>query len=89
MAAIGIKVSRWISLHGWALNISTDLTPFRRDFVPCGISDCGVTSLSEILGERCPSRADVEAALVAAFGSVFQIEPLFESFNAELGIIAP
>ena len=54
IAAIGIKVSRWVSLHGFALNITTDLAPFRQDFVPCGIADKGVTSLAEQLGAACP-----------------------------------
>jgi len=74
IAAIGIKVSRWVSLHGWALNITTDLTPFRRDFVPCGIRDRDVTSLAELLPGCTPERADVEGALLAAFAEVFQAD---------------
>ena len=92
IAAIGIKVSRWVSLHGWALNITTDLTPFRQDIVPCGIADRDVTSLRELLGERCPARADVESRLVAAFGETFGVEPAFAPetmFAAEMGIIGP
>jgi len=73
VAAIGIKVSRWVSLHGWALNITTDLAPFRRDIVPCGISDRDVTSLAELLPGDVPERADVERALLAAFAEVFQV----------------
>ncbi len=73
IAAIGIKVSRWVSLHGWALNITTDLTPFRRDIVPCGIRDRDVTSLAELLPGRTPARADVEGALLAAFAGVFGV----------------
>lgn len=71
IAAIGIKVSRWISLHGFALNISNDLTPFQEDFVPCGIADKGVTSLREQLGAACPARAAVEAVVVEKFAGVF------------------
>jgi lipoyl(octanoyl) transferase len=48
IAAIGIKVSRWITMHGFSLNINVDLSPMRRDFVPCGIRDLGVTSLAEL-----------------------------------------
>ena len=80
IAAIGIKVSRWVSLHGWALNVTTDLTPYRRDFVPCGIRDKGVTSLAELLGGLCPSRAAVEETLLTAFSDVFQVRLDF-SFN--------
>ena len=85
IAALGLKVSRWVSLHGWALNITPDLTPFRRDIVPCGISDRDVTSLAELLPGGCPNREEVEAATVAAFAEVFHVEPLFE---AEMGTIS-
>ena len=74
IAAIGIKVSRWVSLHGFALNITTDLAPFREDFVPCGISDKGVTSLAEQLGTGCPGRAAVEAAVIAKFAQIFGVD---------------
>ncbi len=74
IAAIGIKVSRWVSLHGFALNVANDLTPFRGDFVPCGISDRGVTSLRERLGAGCPARAEVEAVVAAQFAEVFAVE---------------
>jgi len=82
IAAIGIKVSRWVSLHGWALNISTELTPFRQDFVPCGISDRDVTSLAEQLPGRCPTRADVETYVIAAFADIFHCQPI-----PEMGIL--
>jgi lipoyl(octanoyl) transferase len=72
IAALGIKVSRWISLHGWALNITTDLTPFRQDFVPCGIHDRDVTSLAELLPSDVPTRAEVEEIILAAFSEVFE-----------------
>jgi len=86
IAAIGIKVSRWISLHGWALNITTDLAPFRRDFIPCGIRDRDVTSLAELLGDRCPARAEVESIAVRAFAAWFGVQPVF---GPEMGIITP
>ena len=76
IAAIGIKVSRWVSLHGFALNISNDLAPFREDFVPCGISDKDVTSLSEQLGAECPGRTEVEAVIVNKFGQIMGVDLL-------------
>ena len=79
IAALGIKVSRWVSLHGWALNITTDLAPFRRDIVPCGISDRDVTSLAELLPGAVPRRADVERALLPLFAEVFQVDLDFSS----------
>ena len=74
IAAIGIKVARWVSLHGFALNISNDLAPFRNDFVPCGIQDKDVTSLREQLGEECPSRAEVETVLIEHFAKIFGVD---------------
>ena len=47
IAAIGIRVSKWIAYHGFAININTDLTKY-EGIVPCGISDKGVTNLKEI-----------------------------------------
>ncbi len=79
VAAIGIKVSRWISLHGWALNIRTDLTPFRQDIVPCGIRDRDVTSLAELMPGNTPERAPVERALRTAFSEVFQVRLISQS----------
>lgn len=74
IAAIGIKVSRWVSLHGFALNITNDLAPFRNDFVPCGIQDKDVTSLAEQTGPECPGRAEVEAVLVEKFAKIFGVD---------------
>ncbi|MGI4788957.1 MAG: lipoyl(octanoyl) transferase LipB [Janthinobacterium lividum] len=74
IAAIGIKVSRWVSLHGFALNISPDLAPFRNDFVPCGISDRDVTSLAEMLGKAYPKRSDTEAVVIAEFQEIFGVD---------------
>jgi lipoyl(octanoyl) transferase len=74
IAAIGIKISRWISLHGFALNITNDLAPFRNDFVPCGIQDKEVTSLAELLGTGCPARAEVEAVLLGKFAKIFGVD---------------
>ena len=53
IAAIGIRVARGVTLHGFALNCDCDLANFDR-FVPCGIRDAGVTSLSEQLGRPVP-----------------------------------
>ena len=51
IAAIGIKISRWITMHGFAFNINTDLNLF-SGIIPCGIKDKEVTSLSKILGRE-------------------------------------
>jgi len=69
IAAIGIRISRWITSHGFAFNISTDLDYFRL-IVPCGISDRGVTSLDKLLGRPVPFE-EVEDRLVGHFCEVF------------------
>ena len=69
IAAIGVRISRWITSHGVALNVSTDLTHFQL-IVPCGIADRGVTSIEAHLGRPVPM-ARVEAAVADAFAHVF------------------
>ncbi len=70
LAAIGVRVSSgWITSHGFALNVGTDLS-FFGTIVPCGIRDHGVGSLSGELGREVPM-ADAEAAAVRGFERVF------------------
>lgn len=68
IAAIGVRVTRWVSWHGVALNVDPDLRQF-GGIVPCGISEHGVTSL-HALGVAVTS-ADADLALQAAWGEVF------------------
>jgi lipoyl(octanoyl) transferase len=70
LAAIGVRISRWVTSHGFALNVTTDLSGFDL-IVPCGISDRGVTSLSALLGREV-AMADVEASVVTHFAAVFE-----------------
>lgn len=72
VAAIGIRVTRWIAHHGFALNVETDLSYFDL-IVPCGIQGRRVTSMRELLGST-PPRDRVEDALARAFGEVFAPE---------------
>ena len=73
LAAIGVRISRWITSHGFALNVATNLSHFDL-IVPCGIVDRGVTSIERLLGHAVPMR-DVEEAVVASFESVFGSHP--------------
>jgi len=73
IAAIGVKVSRWITMHGFALNVNTDLKYFDR-IIPCGIGHLGVTSMQKILGERVPMR-DVVASVSKYFAGKFDLTP--------------
>jgi len=70
IGAIGIRISRWITSHGFAFNVRTDLDHFKL-IVPCGISDRGVTSLERLTGRTIELDA-VEDALVRRFSEVFE-----------------
>ncbi len=72
LAAIGVRISRWVTSHGFALNVTTDLSGFDL-IVPCGITDRGVTSLAALLSREVPM-ADVERSVVTHFGVVFDRE---------------
>jgi lipoyl(octanoyl) transferase len=70
LGAIGVRIARWVTSHGFALNVSTNLAHFDM-IVPCGIADKGVTSLEKLLGRPVPM-PDVQHAVVQAFAAVFE-----------------
>jgi lipoyl(octanoyl) transferase len=70
LAAIGVRISRWITSHGFALNVATELSHFDL-IIPCGIADRGVTSLERLLG-RPVSLGEVADVVVIAFADVFE-----------------
>lgn len=72
ICAMGVRCSRWVTMHGWAFNLNTDLSYF-DDIVPCGIADRGVTSLQRELGHP----VDVSAArrrVVQHFADAFDVD---------------
>ena len=69
LAAIGVRISRWVTSHGFALNVNTNLDHFGL-IIPCGITDRGVTSLARLLGGPV-DMLKVELAVIRAFGDVF------------------
>lgn len=71
MAAMGVHVSRWVTSHGFALNVTTELDDFSR-IVPCGIRDRGVTSMARLLG-RPIGLDDVATKAAARFAEVFEL----------------
>ena len=77
IGAIGVRISRWVTSHGFAFNVKTNLRHFQL-IVPCGIADHGVTSLEKALG-RDLSLEDVEARLIDHFAGVFEREPIRSS----------
>jgi lipoyl(octanoyl) transferase len=68
IAALGVRIKRWVTFHGVALNVNPDLTHF-SGIVPCGVTGHGVTSLAD-LGITVPM-AEVDLALKRAFGKIF------------------
>lgn len=67
ICAIGLRVRRWVSMHGLALNVHVDLDHFRL-IVPCGLAGRPVTSLRAVLGDGAPDMEAVKAALIDALG---------------------
>ena len=72
LVALGVHVSRWVTSHGFAFNVNTDLTYFQA-IVPCGLCDRGVTSLARLLGNPV-AMDDVAERVIKHFGSVFDLE---------------
>jgi lipoyl(octanoyl) transferase len=70
IGAVGVRISRWITSHGFAFNVNTNLQEFGL-IVPCGIADHGVTSLERVTG-RAVSLADAEDRVVNHFVAVFE-----------------
>jgi lipoyl(octanoyl) transferase len=73
IGAIGVHISRWVTSHGFAFNVATDLRYFEL-IVPCGIAERKATSLEKVLG-RAVKRNEAAPKLVEHFGEVFGREP--------------
>lgn len=71
IAALGVRLSRWCSMHGLALNVDPDLSHFDL-IVPCGLTGRPVTSLRRELGDGCPSLDSVRLALEKAFDAAIE-----------------
>ena len=72
ICAIGVKVTRWVTMHGFALNVSTNLDYFNH-IVPCGISDHGVTSIFKQIGNKV-NQKDVIKSLNHYFSEIFDVQ---------------
>jgi lipoyl(octanoyl) transferase len=74
IGAIGVRIARWVTSHGFAVNVTNDLTPFQL-IVPCGIRDRGVTSLARLVG-REPDLGEVMDRLAGHLLDVFERRPV-------------
>ena len=72
ICAMGVKCSRWVTMHGWALNVNTDLSYF-ENIIPCGIRDKQVTSMQKEVGSNI-SMKEVKYILKQKFSEVFDVE---------------
>ena len=72
IAALGVHIARWVTTHGFALNIAPSLEDFRL-IIPCGIGEAGVTSMAQELG-KAPEADAVGSALASAYGEVWESE---------------
>jgi len=74
IASIGVHARDWVTWHGFALNVNTNLSYFDL-IVPCGIEAVTMTSMARELGGDGPSMREVEAVVTRAFGEVFELTP--------------
>jgi len=72
IASIGVHLSRWITTHGFALNVSTDLSYF-TGIIPCGLRQVSMTSIERLMG-RAPSLPEIAAVCARHFGQIFDRE---------------
>ena len=72
IGALGVRISKWVTMHGFSLNIDPDLR-YYQGIIPCGISEYGITSMAKLLGENVPSMADIKETLVRHFITKFSV----------------
>lgn len=81
ICAMGVRASRWVTMHGFALNVNVDLGYF-DNIIPCGIRGKSVTSLNVELGERLIDEKDVKSKILKHFQDLFEAQ--FHEVNSEL-----
>ena len=66
IAALGVRISKWVTMHGFSLNINPDLN-FYKHIIPCGIKEYGVTSMAKIMGDEVPSMDEIKTKMTKCF----------------------
>jgi lipoate-protein ligase B len=91
VAALGVRIARGITMHGFALNVAMDLTPFSR-ILPCGLAGCHITSMEQML-DSAPNLGTVRQRIALHFSQVFGIDwrgdPTAVGLDAGMTITAP
>ncbi|HMB41489.1 MAG TPA: lipoyl(octanoyl) transferase LipB [Balneolaceae bacterium] len=81
ICAMGIRCSRWVTMHGFALNVNTDLSYFNH-IVPCGISDKAVTSMQKLLDKEMDPNT-VKKSIVKHLSELFEVSPKNKTLETE------
>jgi lipoyl(octanoyl) transferase len=87
IASIGVHLSRWITTHGFALNVSTDLSYF-TGIIPCGLQQVSMTSIERLTG-RAPSLPGIAAVCARHFGQIFDRELVSAAVSSDRGAREP
>ena len=70
IAALGVRISKWVTMHGFSININPDLE-YYKSIIPCGIEDYGITSMENIMGSEVPSIGEIKSKVINLFSRNF------------------
>ena len=72
IAALGVRISKWVTMHGFSLNINPDLK-YYQGIIPCGITEYCVTSMADLLNDDVPNMSEIKDTLVKHFIAIFSV----------------
>ena len=70
IAALGVRISKWVTMHGFSININPDLK-YYKSIIPCGIEEYGITSMAQIMGDEVPSMDEIKLKVINLFSKNF------------------